>query len=167
MIQNMILNPKKSKFEAVQAYFSLQLIKADVQNGDVCVQDVEFVRDTMHKIVDIIKENNNTHKAVYTRSLSLPFLSDYYNSVGDIVGKHFKVGDGWIPAFLALEVFRQFTEKGYKDFEDIDFLKLLAQFEKGMGKGKNEVSRHYKCANEIVDTLTKKRVLKKYRKNRR
>ena len=168
IITNLIIDAKRTKFDCVQAYFHDQLLfVTEDKNGKLCVKNEAITKELTSQVMSIIEEQNNTRDYMKARSIREPFIADYYNSIGGIIAKYFKIGEGWIPAFLAIEVFRQFTERGYSTFKDVDLMALLSEFERGIEKGANDASKHYRCANEIVDSLTKKKVFKKYKSKTR
>lgn len=160
-----IFDMRRLKFDCIQAYFHFQLENAEKQSKEstskVCTRNYEEVRNNLLGIKEIIEKNGNTYEKMEQQLKRTPFLAAYYNVTGEIVKKHFNNGKGWIPSFLALEVFRQFTEKGYKDFKEVDFLALQGEYEAFKDKEKGILAEHYACAEEIVKSIENKKVFKR------
>ena len=184
-----IFDMRRLKFDCIQAYFHFQLENAEKQSKEstskVCTRNYEEVRNNLLGIKEIIEKNGNTYEKMEQQLKRTPFLAAYYNVTGEIVKKYFnqkiilkredyptltdeefeeeqdKYKKGWIPSFLALEVFRQFTEKGYKDFKEVDFLALQGEYEAFKDKGKGVLAEHYACAEEIVKSIENKKVFKR------
>jgi hypothetical protein len=156
------------KYRFIQAYFHFQLLEAqrltDNGQGIECVTDASIIGDAINKIMIIIDKNNNTYEEIVKVIKFNPYMREYYNVIGDTVKKHFKINQGWIPSFLAIEVLRHFDDKGYKDFKDIDFVALQAYYEKHEDRKNHQLPLHYKCAEDIYNSIMKKRIFKKKRK---
>lgn len=167
-----IFDLRRVKFECIQAYFHFQLLEAqkmtDEGNGRICTTETahDDLRALLKDIVATIEKNGNTYEDMKVKSKFAPFIGAYYNVTGEVVKKHFKAGAGWIPSFLTLEVLRQFAEKGYKDFEHVDFMSAMALYEDNDFRKSNNLITHYKCAEEIVKTIDEKKVFKKKRKTK-
>lgn len=166
-INNFIYDIRSLKYRCVQAYFHFQLEEAqkltEEGKGDVCVRDEDFISSQIKEIKSRMEQNNNTYENILKLAKTNSFIIPYYNVIGQIVKKHFSVGIGWIPSFLAVEVLRLFSEKGYQDFKDIDFLKLMKEYELFEDKKKSNLIIHFKCAAEIVGSISNKKVFKKKR----
>lgn len=168
MIANFIYDLRALKYRCVQAYFHFQLQEAqkdtEMGKGKVCVRDEDLIKNAVIKIKNRFEDNNNTYEDILKLAKQNPFIIHYYNVIGKIVKKHFAVGIGWIPSFLTVEVLRQFQEKGYSDFIDFDLIGLLAEYEKFEDKKSSNIITHYKCAEEIVKSISEKKVFKKKRR---
>jgi len=168
MLKDFIYDIRALKYRCVQSYFHFQLEEAQKMTeegkGDLCVRDEQLIKSTLMDIKNRFEENNNTYENMLVLAKLNPIVAPYYNVIGQIVKKHFASGEGWIPSFLAVEVLRQFQEKGYSDFNDIDLVKLLEEYEKFEDKKKGSLGVHYKCAEEIVKSISAKKVFKKKRK---
>lgn len=169
-INNFIYDIRALKYRCVQSYFHLQLEEAqklaEEGKGDVCVRDEDFIRSQIKEIKLRIEQNHNTYEDILKIVKTNPLIIPYYNVIGQIVKKHFSVGVRWIPSFLTIEVLRLFSEKGYQDFKDIDFLQLMKEYELFEDKKKSNLITHFKCAAEIVESISNKKVFKKKRKKK-
>lgn len=169
-INNFIYDIRALKYRCVQAYFHFQLEEAqkmtDEGRGDVCTRDEDFIRSQIKEIKLKIEQNHNTNEDILKLVKTNPLIIPYYNVIGQIVKKHFSVGVRWIPSFLTIEVLRLFSEKGYQDFKDIDFLQLMKEYELFEDKKKSNLITHFKCAAEIVESISNKKVFKKKKKKK-
>lgn len=170
MIKDFIYDLRAIKYKCIQAYFHFQLEDAqrltDEGKGEVCVRNVDYISNAVLEIKETIEKNHNTYEEMVKLSKSNPFIPQYYNVIGVIVKKHFAVNEGWIPSLLTIEVLRLFKEKGYKDFEHIDFQKLSDEYEKFHDKKKGSIPLHFKCAEEIVKSIDRKKLFSKKRKKK-
>lgn len=156
------------KYKFIQAYFHFQLLQAErLKNegkGKLCVIEEDIVATSVQKIIKIIEDNNNTYEDVIKTIKYNPPMREYYNVIGNTVKKHFTVGKGWIPSFLAIEVLRIFDEKGYTTFKEIDFLTLQGYYQKHENRKENDLITHYKCAEDIYNSIMDKKIFRKKRK---
>ena len=156
------------KYRLVQAYFHFQLVQAqkltEEGKGRVCVMEEDIVAESVHKIKNIIEEKNNTYSDISNILRANPPFRDYYKTIGDTVKKYFKLGQGWIPSFLCIEVLRIFDEKGYLDFNEIDFVSLQGYYQKHEDRRDNDLVTHYRCAEDIYNTIMAKKIFRKKRK---
>lgn len=167
-IENFIYDLRYLKYRCVQAYLHTILKDAEeaMKKGITteCTRDTEKVRIAIINIVNIIEEQGNTYNSVELVARSNPMIIPYYNVSKQIVNKYFKPNDEYIPALLTLEVLRLFTEKGYSDFKDIDFVDLQGEFQMVKDRKANKVPLHMKCAEELFNSVMNKKVFKKKRK---
>jgi hypothetical protein len=167
-INPFIYDLRALKFRCIQAYFHFQLEEAqketDKGKGKVCSLNYDKVKDCLIDIKSRIENNKNTYEDIKNYAKINPIIALYYNVIGKIVKKYFSLNNGWIPSFLTLEVLRIFTEKGYKDFADIDFLDLQGEFQMFKDKEKGLLSKHYECAAEIVKSIENKKAFRRKRK---
>lgn len=156
-------NLKKMALFAYVHYTLNEAKEMDEQNkGQVCVNEHDEVRENLIVISDRIEQMDYTYDACVKLVNTVPQLKTYYNTVSGSVRKFFKAGDGWIPSLIALSALQEFTLKGYKEFEDIDFTTLISYFEKDERADSN---LHLKCAIAIVENLDKVKHKNKRKKN--
>lgn len=164
-IANFIYDLRYLKYRCIQAYLHTILKEAEaaVDKGITteCTRNTEFVKKTIYKIIEIIEFHGNTFSAIELVAQSNPMIIPYYNVSKQIVNKYFKVNDEYIPALLTLEVLRLFSERGYKEFKDIDFLSAQTEFQKAENRKENKVPLHMKCAEELFNSILSKKVFKK------
>jgi hypothetical protein len=153
------------KYKFIQAYFHFQLVQAErltnEGKGRPCVIEEDIVASSVQRIRKIIENNNNTYEDVMKTIKFNPLMSEYYNIIGNTVKKHFTIGKGWIPSFLAIEVLRIFDEKGYTTFKEIDFVLLQGYYQKHDDRKENDLILHYKCAEDIYNSIMTKKIFKK------
>lgn len=156
------------KYRFIQAYFHLQLLEAQKQTdegiGVVCVVEQSIVKKEILNIKNIIEKNNNTYEEIDKVIRFNPWMGEYYDVIGIIVHKYFPPSKNWIPSFLAIEVLRHFDDKGYEDFKDIDFVALQAYYQNHEDRKNHQLPLHYKCAEDIYNSIMKKKIFKKKRK---
>lgn len=167
-INNFIYDIRILKYKCILAYFHFQLEEAQKMNdegkGENCVRDVDYVQENIFKIKEIIEEKNCTYKDMILQIRANPFLIPYYNTIGTTVKKYFSVDTPWIPSFLMIEVLRLFSEKNYNIFPGINFLDLQEKFEKYENRKNSNLPLHYRCAEEIFNSINEKKIFKKKRK---
>lgn len=159
----MFMDMRKFKFMCLQAYCANELILAKESEVQIeCLEEKDRTPsdDALQTILDRIIAEGNTVENVKQLAGRFSPIADYYNIIVNTVGKHFNVGDKYIPSFLILSMLQEYTLRGHKAFADIDFTHILAFYEK---KG-NEVARHYRCAADVVDKLESLKAVKKRRK---
>ncbi|WP_418179736.1 hypothetical protein ACNSOO_04535 [Aliarcobacter lanthieri] len=168
---NFIYDIRLEKYNCIKAWINLQLEIAEEdynQNkGEECTRNSELLRTTMNGINKRIVEQGNSQERLEKKAKTNPFLAPYYNTISVTVKKFFKVGDGWIPSYIALCLLQIYKEKGYKDFEDIDFKILKSYFripDNGERTAKNKLFLHLKCAKAIIKNIDEKRVFRKNKK---
>lgn len=157
-----ILDHRTIKFHCLQAYILVQLDlleEAKKQGrGKDCINkdniEKEIVIEACEKVAKRIKANGNTYETLDLMQTRLSYVQTYYDCIGKTIKKHFEVGDAWIPSLLALSMLQEYTLRGHKGFEDLDFNNLLSGFE---GVEDNNVSKHFKCAFDVVETLVNKK----------
>lgn len=161
-----ILDHRTIKFHCLQAYILVQLEGAEKNTaegkGKMCINEkyvnVDDVANGCGEIAQKIKANGNTYEALGLLASRLSCASDYYNCIGHTIKKHFKVGEPWIPSLLGLTLLQEYTLRGHKGFENIDFSYLLSGFD---GVEGNNIKTHYECALDVLDTLIKMKPKKK------
>ncbi|MCT7643877.1 hypothetical protein [Aliarcobacter butzleri] len=166
---NFIYDIRQEKYNCIKAWINLQLEMAEEdykQNkGEECTRDSAYLRTVMEKINKRIVEQGNGQNKLEQKAKFNPFLAPYYNQISITVKKFFKIGDGWIPSYVALCLLQLYKEKGYKDFEDIDFRNLKAYYRlydvDDDRTAKNNLFLHLKCAKTIVKKMDEKRVFNK------
>lgn len=164
-IANFIYDLRYLKYRCVQAY--LHTLSMDAERAkekgitSECARNAEIVKENIIKIVNIIESHGNTYEAIELVARSNPMIIPYYNVSKEIVHKYFKPKEEYIPALLTLEVLRLFTEKGYTEFKDIDFLSAQTEFQKAENRKENKVPLHMKCAEELFNSILSKKVFKK------
>ena len=80
-------------------------------------------------------------------------IKKYFENINNTHNKYIKKGDGYIPAFLVLELLSIYTQKGFKEFEKIDFIKYQGYYESYKEKVKGLIPKHFLTAAEIVKNL--------------
>lgn len=154
-----LLDGRKLKFECLKAWCLVQLEEAERMTkegkGIECINtnitDKSEVALACFDIVQRIKSSGATTHNLGIISRRVPSVKLYYATIKDTVKKHFKINETWIPALLCLSILQEYTIRGYRDFQDIEFNKYLSAFE----SKENQSSKHYKCAYEIIENLTK------------
>lgn len=156
-MNGLLLSATTWKFRCLQAYLHRELLRAEKLNssGDAkeCVNDNKFVLSCLDEIVKVIEKNNNTYEQITKVAKINPLIKGYYNSIEEVLNKHFKLEDAWIPSLLAIETFRIFSEYGYKDFEHINFLAVLSEYENYEDRKSNKIPTHMRCAEDLYKTL--------------
>lgn len=172
-MNNFIYDIRMLKYKCILAYFHFQLEEAqrltDEGKGESCVRDVDYIQASIFQIKDRIEELKCTYNDMVLQIRANPFLIPYYNTIGATVKKYFSVETPWIPSFLMIEVLRLFAEKNYNLFpepDDMDFLKLQAEFQRYENRKDSNLPLHYKCAEDIFLSIEKKKVFKKKKRNK-
>lgn len=151
----MILDMRRMKYECVLAYCHQELIEADrifaSGGGEPCTINERNARRIMKYIARKIESMNCTKKDIERKALILP-IKKYYNSISKYHDKFFKAKDSYIPAMLVLELLSLYSQKGYKEFAKIDFLKYQGNFQKFKNE-KGLLPKHYRTAEAIVKGL--------------
>lgn len=159
----MIIDMRRMKYECVLAYCYQELIEADrifaSGGGNPCTINERNARRIMKYIVRKIEYMNCTKINIQKKALFLP-IKAYYNSISKYHDKFFKTNDSYIPAMLVLELLSLYSQKGYKEFARIDFLKYQGYFEK-FGNEKGLVAKHFKTAEAIAKGLDTVKIGKK------
>lgn len=150
-----MLNPVNMKFRCLQAWCLTEFEDAEKRKGETVIEDGESVIDQLKDIVSRIKSKGNTHEILSHLALKDRRIKKYYNSISKNVSKYFSLNDAWIPGMIVLSVLQEYTLRGHKDFIDIDFTKLLSQFDR---LDKETKKKHYECAFDIVETISKMKV---------
>lgn len=150
-----MLNPVNMKFRCLQAWCLSELEEAEYSKGQTVVEDGTRLRGSLNEIINKIKRDGNTHAILSHLALKDKRIGKYYNIIGKIVSKHFKLNDEWIPAMIVLSVLQEYTLRGHKCFEDVNFTDLLDMFNH---LDKETKKKHYDCAFEIVETVSKMKV---------
>lgn len=150
-----MLNPVNMKFRCLQAWCLAELNDAEKRKGETVIEDGEGVIDQLKNIVSRIKNKGNTHEILSHLALKDKRIKKYYNSIAKNVNRYFSLNDHWIPSMIVLSVLQEYTLRGHKDFNDIDFTKLLSQFDV---IDKETKKKHYECAFDIVETISKMKV---------
>ena len=158
----MIIDMRKMKYECVLAYCHEELTEANKifasGGGTICTINERNARRMMKYICRKIESLKCTKADIQKKALVLP-IKKYYNSISKFHDKFFKAKDSYIPAMLVLELLRLYSEKGYKEFAKIDFLKYESYFEKFKNE-KGLLPKHFKTAEAIVQGLDKVKLRK-------
>lgn len=159
----MIIDMRRMKYECVLAYCHEELIEANKifasGGGIVCTTNTRSARRMMKYICIKIESLKCTKADIQKKALVIP-IKRYYNSISKFHDKFFKAKDSYIPAMLVLELLRLYSEKGYKEFAKIDFLKYESYFENFKNE-KGLLPKHFKTAEAIVLGLDKVKLRKK------
>ena len=151
----MILDMRRMKYECVLAYCHEELTEANrifaSGGGTICTINEKNSRRITKYICRKIESLKCTKDDVQKKALVIP-IKKYYNSISKFHDRFFKAKDSYIPAMLVLELLRLYSEKGYKDFAKIDFLKYESYFEKFKNE-KGLLPKHFKTAEAIVQGL--------------
>lgn len=173
MINNLFSSVSNMKYTCVKAYLHKQLIalEENSNNSEITTVNTDYVRERILEIANRFKNTKCTFENLKFLSNKFPIYNIYYTQIGKIVNSHFKVDNAYIPSFLTLEVLSQYKQKGYKDFEDFDFLDLQSNFEKYLASDKDHrelLKKHYECAYDIVNSLehTQKAIFSKKKKKK-
>lgn len=158
MMNNVFSSVNNMKYSCVKAYLHRQLVEAEknIDSSEITTVNTEYVKNKLLEIIDRFKKTKCTFENIKFLSNKFPIYNVYYIQIGKIVGSHFKVNGAYIPSFLALEVLSQYKQKGYKDFEDFDFIDLQSNYETYLANDKDFrqlLKKHYKCAFDIVNNL--------------
>lgn len=159
----MIIDMRRMKYECVLAYCHSELMEAEEifasGGGKPCTTNERNARRIMKYISRKIESINCTKDIIKKKALLIP-IAKYYNSISTYHDKYFKAKDSYIPAMLVLELLSLYSQKGYKEFAKIDFLKYQSYFEK-FGNEKGLVAKHFKTAEAIVKGLDTVKIGKK------
>lgn len=162
----MFMDMRNFKFKALQAYCLNELVlaeKAEYQSECLEEQDRDKSDEVLRGIALKIRENGNTVENIEKLAASFAPIATYYNIIIKTVGRHFTVGEKYIPAFLILSILQEYTLRGHKGFDDVDFIETLSMYE----KPDNDVRKHYECAFDIVTQLEKIKGIRKAIKNKK
>lgn len=152
-----ILNFSRLKYETVLAYCHNELIFAQKSyekgEGVKCIEEDEQVRSVLEDIVKKIETLKCTKEDIRKKAQTVNILKKYFENINNTHNKYIKKGDGYIPAFLVLELLSIYTQKGFKEFEKIDFIKYQGYYESYKEKVKGLIPKHFLTAAEIVKNL--------------
>lgn len=159
----MFMDMRNFKFMCLQAYCLRELEEAkeaEIQMECLDEKDRKPSDDVLFEICDRIKKAGNTVDNIKQLSLRFSPLASYYNLINKTVERHFHAGDHYIPAFLILSILQEYTLRGHKLFEDIEFTKVIDFY----FKKENNPKKHLKCAMDVVDSIEKIKAIKKVKK---
>lgn len=157
-----IISKEQLKKIALFSYVHYTLSEAkefDEKNkGKIVIEEHKEVRAVLEEIHSHIEKLNYTYDMCCEMVKKFPQLATYYNSISGTIKAYFVVGDGWIPSLIALSLLQEYTIKGIKDFEHIDFTKLIDYFIKDK---RADSMLHLKCACKVIDNLEKAKYKRK------
>ncbi len=146
------------KYNCVKSFLHRELSSAEQERDkcEVVVEDESFIRKHTLDILKIIEEQNCTLSNVKKMATKFPIYFNLYKRMSDVFETHFKVGDDFIPCLFAYEVLNLYKHKGFRDFDEFDFITLQAEFERFLISDKDYrkfISKHFACAYDIVKCM--------------
>lgn len=142
----------------------MEEVEKENKGKTVINDENDFVRNTILSLKSIIEEANYTYENMLLLYTRFPQVKVFYDHVGTIIKKHIKVGEPWIPALVILSVLQEYTLRGYKNFEYIDFTEAIDKFI--LSKKANSV-KYLKVAGDVFDTMVELKHKKPKNKKRR
>lgn len=142
----------------------LEVAEKEDKGEKVITDENDFVRNTILSLKSMIEEANYTYEYMLLLYTRFPQVKFFYDTVGTIIKKHIKAGEPWIPALVILSVLQEYTLRGYRNFEFIDFTEAIDKF---IIEKRANSSKYLKVAGDVYETMVELKHKKPKNKKRR